>query len=304
MAAGGSKIAIYAAIIGNFTIAVMKFVASFFTGSAAMLSEGIHSLIDSFNGVLLLFGIKRSKQEPDRKHPFGYGKEVYFWSFIVAIFIFALGGGLAIYEGIEHLINPVPHDSDMVIWNYGVLGGAIIIESISFGLAFRQFRKSYPTGFLSSIRKSKDAATFAVILEDTAALLGLIIALIGVALADIFQNPLFDGLASVCIGFLLCVIALFLARETKGLLVGESAVDEDLDVVTSVIEDYKIIKHYGNIRSMHLGPDNILLAVDINFFDYVIAGEIEECVKEIEERISKAAPQFTQIYLETTDIKP
>ncbi|NNE54979.1 MAG: cation diffusion facilitator family transporter [Flavobacteriales bacterium] len=304
MAAGGSKIAIYAAIIGNFLIAVLKFIASFFTGSAAMLSEGIHSLIDSMNGVLLLYGIKRSKREPDAKHPFGYGKEVYFWSFIVAIFIFALGGGLAIYEGIDHLKHPSVIDSSMRIWNYGVLSGAIVIESISFMLAFRQFRKSYPTGFLTSISKSKDAATFAVILEDTAALIGLVIALVGVSLADVLNDPMWDAIASITIGGLLCVIALFLARETKGLLVGEGAVKQDIAKVNEILSSYTMIKHYGNMRSMHLGPNQVLLAVDINFFDHINAGEIENVVLEIETRIQEAEPRFTQIYLETTDIKP
>lgn len=301
--AGGSKVAVYAAIGGNFLISIMKFVASFFTGSAAMLSEGIHSLIDTFNGILLLYGIKRSKKEPDLKHPFGYGKEVYFWSFVVAIFIFALGGGLAIYEGIEHLLHPEPSDTSNRIWNYAVLAGAIVIESGSFYLAFREFRKSYPTGFISSIKKSKDAATFAVMIEDTAAVTGLLIALAGVILSDVTGNPMYDGSASIAIGILLCVVAIFLARETKGLLVGEAAVDEDIDIVNTVIASYEEVKHHGNVRSMHLGPDQVLLAVDVNFWDETTAGRIEEIVKDAEARIQAKAPQFTQIYLEAIDIQ-
>ena len=302
--AGGSKVAVYAAIGGNFTISIMKFVASFFTGSAAMMSEGIHSLIDTFNGILLLYGIKRSNKEPDAKHPFGYGKEVYFWSFVVAIFIFALGGGLAIYEGIEHLIHPKDGGDANGIWNYGVLAGAIVVESISFYLAFREFRKTYPTGFISSIKKSKDAATFAVLVEDMAALIGLLIALIGIFLADITGNVIFDALASIAIGVLLCIVALFLARETKGLLVGEAAIDLDIDIVNQVISSYTEVRHHGNVRSMHLGPSQALLAVDVNFWDQTPAGRIEEIVKDAEDRIRKKAPHFTQIYLEAIDIQP
>lgn len=302
--AGGSKVAVYAAIGGNLTISIMKFIASFFTGSAAMLSEGIHSMIDTFNGVLLLYGIRRSNKEPDAKHPFGYGKEVYFWSFIVAIFIFALGGGLAIYEGIEHLMHPETPEAGSHVWNYSVLAGAIVVESISFYLAFREFRKAYPTGFISSIKKSKDAATFAVMVEDTAALIGLVLALAGVFLADITGNPFYDGAASIAIGVLLCIVALFLARETKGLLVGEAAIDEDIDLVNEIISSYQEVKHHGNLRSMHLGPDQVLLAVDVNFWDQTTAGRIEEIVKDAEARIQAEAPQFTQIYLEAIDIQP
>lgn len=302
--AGGSKVAVYAAIGGNLAVSIMKFVASFFTGSAAMLSEGIHSLIDTFNGVLLLYGIKRSNKEPDAKHPFGYGKEVYFWSFVVAIFIFALGGGIAIYEGIEHLMHPEAPNGDSHAWNYGVLAGAMVVESISFYLAFREFRKTYPTGFISSIKKSKDAATFAVMIEDSAALIGLAIAFVGIFLADMTGNPVYDAAASIAIGVLLCIVALFLARETKGLLVGEAAVDKDIDIVNDIIGSYKEVRHHGNLRSMHLGPDQILLAVDVNFWDETTAGRIEEIVKDAEARIQAEAPQFTQIYLEATDIQP
>ena len=224
----------------------------------------------------------------------------------MAIFIFALGGGLAIYEGIDHLRHPIHNLADTGIdyWNYGVLIGAIVFESFSFWMAYREFRKAYPTGFFSAISKSKDAATFAVMVEDTAALAGLVIALMGVTLADVTHNPVFDGAASIAIGLLLSAVALFLARETKGLLVGESAVPEEIDTVNQILSDYGQIKHYGNLRSMHLGPDNVLLAVDINFWDSTTAGEIEELVKEIEARIVAIHPHFKQIYLETIDYKP
>jgi cation diffusion facilitator family transporter len=302
--AGNSKVAIYGAIGANLAISIMKFVASFFTGSSAMLSEGIHSMIDTCNGVLLLYGIKRSQREPDDKHPFGYGKEVYFWSFVVAIMIFALGGGIAIYEGIQHLMHPSEQGESNVLWNYGVLIGAIIAESISFYMAFREFRKANPTGFISSIRASKDAATFAVMIEDTAALIGLVIALLGVTLAQMTGDLMWDGLASVAIGVLLAGVAVFLAVETKGLLVGESAVPEDLAVISDIIDDYQEVKHFGNVRSMHLGPDEVLLTLDVNFYDDTLAGRIEEVINEMKDRLKAANPRFTRIYLETIDIQP
>lgn len=304
MSAGNSKIAIYSAIGANFLISIMKFVATSFTGSSAMLSEGIHSLIDTFNGVLLLYGIKKSNRPPTDEHPFGFGKEVYFWSFIVAIFIFALGGGIAIYEGIQHIIHPHAAEPGMVIWNYGVLIGAIVFESISFTLAFREFRKANPSGFISSIRKSKDAATFAVIIEDSAALTGLVIALLGVIISQVTGNPVYDGIASVGIGILLAGVALFLAYETKGLLVGESASKEDLSIIDEVMLKYENVKHYGNIKSMHLGPDKVILAYDVNFYDHVSAGEIEDCIEEIEKRITDKVPKFDTIYIEVNSIKP
>ncbi|MCB0761823.1 MAG: cation transporter [Flavobacteriales bacterium] len=302
--AGNSKVAIYGAISANLAISAMKFTASFFTGSSAMLSEGIHSLIDTANGMLLLYGIKQSKQAPDQSHPFGYGKEVYFWSFVVAIMIFALGGGVAIYEGIEHLLHPAVSEASNPIWNYAVLGGAIVAEGISFLVAMREFRKANPSGFFGSIKASKDAATFAVIIEDSAALIGLLLALIGVALAQFTGDPMWDALASIAIGVLLAGVAWFMARETKGLLVGESAVPEDLDVIDDVLKNYKQIKHFGNVRSMHLGPEQVLLTMDINFFDHITAGEIESIVHEIELRIKEKAPRFTRIYMETIDIHP
>lgn len=303
MAAGGSKTAIYGAIIANMLIAIMKFVAAFFTGSSAMLSEGIHSLIDSGNGMLLLLGIKKSKKEPDEKHPFGYGMEVYFWAFVVAIFIFSLGGGIAIYEGIEQILHRELPNASMVKWNYGVLISAIVFEGISFIIALKHFRKANPKGFVSSISRSKDAATFAVVIEDSAAMAGLVIALLGVFLTDITENALFDGIASVSIGVLLVSVALFLARETKGLLIGESAVEKDIDLVKSIIQPYPAILDHSNIQTMHLGPDDILLAFEIDLENSLTAGEVEDLIQEIEDKLKKANPRFKQIFIEAKSLK-
>lgn len=302
MATGGSKIAIYSAIVANFLIAVMKFVATAFTGSAAMLSEGIHSLIDTCNGLLLLLGIKRSQKEPDDAHPFGYGKEVYFWSLVVAILIFGLGGGLALYEGYDHIMHP-KHTGDVpVIWNFSVLGAAIAFESVSFGLAFREFRKGNPKGFISAIRKSKDAATFAVMVEDTAALLGLVIALVGVTLGYYTGNHFWDGAASIGIGLLLCTVAVFLIIETKGLLVGESAHADELAFIGSLVEREIHVESFGEIRTMHLGPHDVLLAFNVDFNDNINAGEVENTITRLKADITQEFPKFVQIYIQASEV--
>ncbi len=220
--AGKSKISIYGAITANVLIAISKFLAAFFTGSSAMLAEGIHSVIDTGNGLLLLLGISRSSRTADESHPFGYGKEIYFWSFVVSILIFSLGGGFAIYEGVHTLGNP--EDIENPVWNYSVLGAAMVFEGTSLIIAIREFRKSNPSGGLvSNIIKSKDPANFAVIIEDSAAVAGLLIALLGVFLSVQLENPYLDGVASLLIGAVLLGVATFLARETKNLLLGESA---------------------------------------------------------------------------------
>ncbi len=299
MAVGGSKTAIYGAIIANFAIAIAKFVAAFFTSSSAMLSEGIHSLIDTSNGMLLLLGIKKSKRLPDKEHPFGYGKEVYFWSFVVAIFVFSLGGGVAIYEGIHHLIEPTVPNSENVIWSYSVLILAIVFEGTSLIIAYKQYKKAYPSAKIRNIAESKDATTFAILMEDSAAVIGLFIALFGVFLTDMTQNPVFDASASIVIGVLLTFVAYFLARETKGLLIGESVLTKDLEKIKTVIDEYDNVEYYGNIHTMHLSPDEVLLAMDINFKDSITVGELEEIIAEIKSKIRALNPFYKYIFLET-----
>jgi cation diffusion facilitator family transporter len=270
MATGGSKIAIFASIAANLGIAVMKFIASFFTGSSAMLSEGIHSVIDTSNGLLLLLGIKKSKVPPDEQHPFGHGMEIYFWSFVVAIFIFALGGGVALYEGIKHLTEP--HNEwhvtrSMMYWNYGVLLGALIFEGASLWIGWKEFRKVHPTGIVSAMEKSKDAASVAVIIENSAAVIGLIIALTGVSLMYYFHNPVFDAISSILIGLLLSYMAYFMAKETKHLLIGESAIEEEIREIEDILSEFDELESYGNIKTMHLAPEEIMLGLHVNFKD-------------------------------------
>jgi cation diffusion facilitator family transporter len=217
-----SKKVIFAAIGGNLAIAVMKFVAAAFNGSSAMLSEGIHSLVDPGNGLLPLLGFRLSRQPADASHPFGYGKDLYFWMLIVAVLIFAVGGGMSMYEGISHLFHPNPLTNPL--WNYVVLGSAIVFEGFVWVIAFKAFRAVQGGQSLwQAVRTSKDPTTFAVLFEDTAALLGLLVALLGVYFGHQFDNPYLDGTASIVIGLILAVVAMLLAYESKGLLVGESA---------------------------------------------------------------------------------
>jgi cation diffusion facilitator family transporter len=303
MAAGGSNIAIYGAIGANLLIAISKFFASFFTGSSAMLAEGIHSLVDTGNGLLLLLGIKRSKQKPDRMHPFGYGKEVYFWSFVVSILIFALGGGFAIYEGVHALQDP--HVIEDPTWNYWVLGAAIIFEGTALYLALKTFNKSRAhksKNLIRNIIKSKDAATFAVIIEDTAAVIGLTVALIGVYLSQVLENPYLDGAASVVIGVILLSVATFLAKESKGLLLGESAHDEVIAEVDEIICANEYVIASGLPQTMHFGPDKILLIVEIDLKDNLQLLQAEKIVEQLREEIMTKKPKIKEVYIQTTDL--
>jgi len=303
MAAGGSTLSIIAAIAANLAIAILKFIASAYTGSLAMLSEGIHSVIDTTNGLFLLLGVKRSKKGVDKMHPFGHGKEIYFWSFIVAIFIFALGGGVAIYEGIKHIINPIKHTNHAnVLWSVGVILGAIVFEGSSLLYAFKQFRKKHPTGFRSALIESKDAATFAIIIEEVAALAGLVIALIGVSLTYFLDNAIYDAYASVAIGLLLTYVSIFMAKETQNLLVGETASIADLKMINDILDDYSEIEFFGNLRTMHLGPDEVMVGVEVNFNNEISILELERIVKEIKYRIRKNDKKFTHVYIESNSI--
>ena len=302
MATEGSTLSVIGAIIANLLIAVLKFIAAAFTGSSAMISEGIHSIIDTTNGLLLLLGIKRSKKGANKIHPFGQGKEIYFWSFVVALLIFAFGGGIAIYEGIKHLKHPTELDSSNVIWNYAVIIGAMIFEGSSLLYALKLFRKKNPTGFTTALEESKDAASIAVIIEETAAMIGLLIALIGVTLTHFTQNPIYDALSSIAIGILLFGVAAFLAKEMQDLLVGESISNSDMQVIRNILKEYDQLEFFGNIKTMHLGPDEVLLALEVNFKDNVTLHELEKTIADIKAKIRKIDPKFKYIYIESNSI--
>ena len=300
MAAESPK-AVYAAIAGNLAIAATKFAAAAITGSSAMLSEGIHSLVDTGNGGLLLLGIRRGRRPPDDAHPFGYGKELYFWTLIVAILIFAVGGGISLYEGILHLMNP--HPMEHVAWNYGVLGLAIVFEGFSFSVALREFRAE--TGgrpIWQSIRRSKDPTTFTVLFEDTAAMLGLLVALAGVFVGHQLDNPYLDGAASVIIGLLLGGVAVVLASESRGLLVGEGADPQTLESIRALATAEPGVERVRSPLTMYFGPHTVLLTMDIQFRPELTASEVAAVVDRVEKSIRSRHPDIKQIFIEAESI--
>lgn len=296
--AGNSKKAIYGAIAANVLIAISKFAAAFFTGSSAMLSEGIHSSVDTGNGLLLLLGLKKSKRKPDTEHPFGYGKEIYFWTFVVSILIFALGGGFAIYEGIWSLNHPEPIEN--LVWNYAVLSAALLFEGTSLYIAITTFKKSHTKSesLLQGIIHSKDSSNFAVIIEDTAAVTGLLVALLGVFLSETLQNPYIDGMASIVIGLILLVVAVFLSHESKHLLLGESAQPEIIDQIKSILNENKQVVETGALRTMHFGPDKILLVAVVKLTDDLSLQTAEEEVHGLRKKIKETIPEIVQVYIQ------
>jgi cation diffusion facilitator family transporter len=296
-----SKTAIFAAIAGNLAIAVTKFIAAYFTGSSAMLSEGIHSFVDTGNGGLLLLGLRRSKKPADANHPFGHGKEIYFWSLIVAILIFALGGGMSVYEGITHIKHP--HMSDPT-WNYVVLGFAILFESFSFYFAFKAFRGELRgAGMLKTIRASKDPTVFTVLFEDTAAMLGLLVAFVGIFLGHQLENPYLDGTASIVIGLILGVVAAVLAYESKGLLIGESVSPETLASIRAIVKDEVAVEEIKKALTMHFGPNDVLLALEVRFKKHMRSAQIAEAVTRLERRIQEAHPEIRNIFIEAKSLQ-
>ena len=300
--AGSSKKAIWSAIIANSAIAVCKFIAAFFTGSSSMLSEGIHSLVDTGNGILLLFGIKSSQKPADDKHPFGYGQEAYFWSFVVAILIFALGGGIALYEGIEHLFHP--KELKNLNWSYVVLSLAICFEGYALSVALKQFNKTRGDKSLyQALVDSKDTATSAVVIEDTAALLGLIIALVCLLLGQFTGIVYFDGLGSVLIGLLLISVSLFFAIECKGLLIGEGLMSEDVTKIENILKAEPNVNKNSRPLSLYFGPEEVLVNLDVNFIDDLNSDEIESTIDRIESNIRKELPSVKRIFIEARAIK-
>ncbi len=297
MAASGSKISIYGAILANVGIAISKFIAGSYTGSSAMLSEGIHSLVDSTNGLLLLLGIKKSQRPADKSHPFGYGMEIYFWSFVVAIMIFALGGGIAIYEGIHHILEPVEVSNIKI--NYIVLGVAILLEGASLVVALKQFQKNNGKyGLIKSMRRSKDSSTFTVIIEDLGAMVGLVVALLGLFIGDFFEIAIADGVASVIIGLILTAMAWFLAVETKGLLLGESMDQDSVALLEGVLKEHTHVTEHGLIRSVHFGPDGVMVGVDVHFDDKYTLEQIEQEIVQIEKDFKAKVPAVKYVFIE------
>jgi cation diffusion facilitator family transporter len=292
-----SKKAIIAAIAGNLAIATVKFVAAGFTGSSAMISEGIHSLVDTGNGLLLYHGLRRGARPADTEHVFGHGMEVYFWTLIVAISIFAGGGGMSIYEGITHMIHPVPLENAYV--NYIVLAVSALFEALSFSVAWRTFRSSRGSrSVVAAIRRGKDPSLFTVVFEDSAALLGLLVAFIGVLLSDLLDKPVLDGAASVVIGLILLSSAAWLAEESRSLLVGEVADPEIVAALREAAMADPAVMDLGEVLTMHLGPDQVLLNIEVQFMPQIPVEEVDAAVRRIEKRIQGPYPQVTHIFVE------
>ena len=297
MDAHGSKKVIYAALAGNTAIAAIKFAAAIFTGSSAMLSEAVHSLVDSGNQGLLLYGIRKAGKPADEDHPFGYGMELYFWTFVVAILIFAVGAGVSIYEGVHKLLDPHPIESAYV--NYIVLGVAMIFESAALFIAAKEFNKTRGRrGILAEVRASKDPTVFTVLFEDTAALLGLAAALIGIALAQALDMPIFDGIASIVIGAILTIVAILLAYESKGLLIGEAADASVRQGVRAILLNRPELLRLNEILTMHLGPRDILLNLSLDFRDNLTANDVEAAISALEIEIKAAYPEITRVFIE------
>jgi len=300
----GSRRVILAALAANLAIAAIKFIVAFLTRSAAMLAEAVHSLADTGNQILLLVGLRRSQKPADEAHPFGYGKEQYFWAFVVALMLFFVGAVVSVYEGIEKIRNPHPIERAWLI--YTILGAAIIIETISFSVALREFnrRRAPGAGMLASIRRTKDANLAVVLLEDTAALVGLVLALAGVVAAQWTGLGMFDGLASVAIGLLLAAVAFLLAFETRELLIGEAASPDAVAAIRAAVAGQPGVTAVGRVLTMHLGASSILVGVNCDFDNHLTAQEVEAAIERLEVCIRQAVPEAGRIFIEANPGHP
>lgn len=297
MAHAESKKVIFAALAGNTLIAVTKLVAASITGSSAMLSEGVHSIVDTGNQGLLLLGLKNSVRPADEAHPFGYGKEVYFWAFVVAIMIFAVGAGVSLYEGVHRLQHPEPVHN--VKLNYLVLGLSFLFEGAAWFFAFKEFNRTRGRhSLLQAVHQSKDPSTFVVLFEDSAAMLGILVAFGGIFLGQVTGWLWLDGAASVVIGLILGVTAWLLAVETKGLLIGESARPEVAAAVREMASDLPEVEAVCEVLTLHMGPDYILVNMSLDFRNDVPAGHLEEAVRTLTGRLKERFPRVKKVFVE------
>ena len=295
--ATGSKKVIYAALAGNALIAVTKFISATITGSSAMLSEGIHSLVDTGNQVLLLNGLKRAQKPPDKNFPFGYGKEIYFWSFVVAILIFGLGAGISIYEGIIHILHPEPVKTPYI--NYIVIGLAMIFEGFAWYFAFKEFTKSKGKwSYLTAVQRAKDPSIFVILFEDSAALIGLVVAFLGIFLGQITGIVYFDGAASIVIGLILAGTATWLAYETKGLLIGESANESKIKGIRELASSYEVVEHVNEVLTLHMGPEYILVNISLDFNNSATADKVEKTIEQLDNDIKRNYPLVKRVFVE------
>ena len=302
---GESPKAVIAAVLANIAIGIVKFIAAFVSGSSAMVSEGIHSIVDSGNGLLILFGMKRAERKPDLAHPFGYSQELYFWTLVVAIMIFALGGGFSMYEGISHIMHITPETAlgDPTL-NYVIIAISAVIEGVSLSVALREFNAARgSTSPLRFIREAKDPSLFTVVLEDSAAEMGLLFAFLGTLLGHLTGNPYFDGIASVLIGVLLACVAIILLRETKGLIIGEGLNGEELKQLARIVEANPNVRKCGRILTLYLGPHDLLVTIDVTFEETAERSNIDHAIDALERAIVAAFPQTTRIFIEPEDLE-
>lgn len=293
----GSNKAVVAAIAGNIAVCVIKFIAATATGSSTMLAESFHSVADSCNDSFLLLGKKRSSRPSDHAHPFGYGQELYFWSFLLAIVVFAVGAGFSFYEGISRLLHPIPLENPM--WNYVVLSLAALFEGASLVVGYRQFRlEAGSRTFWRTLRESKDPSTFSVVLEDGAALIGLAIAFAGIWAAEHFGQPVYDGVASILIGILLTAVSVVLARESKGLLLGEALDANDVHKLRELVEQCEGVERSAYPLTMYFGPEQILAAIDVQFASDLSAGGVAQTVNRIESAVRQHNGKIRRIFIE------
>ena len=299
--AGEAKAAVVAAVVGNILVAATKFVAAFFSGSAAMLSEAIHSTVDTANDSLMLYGMRRSRQPADRDHPFGYGRELYFWTLIAGILIFALGGGMSILNGVQHIAQP--HAADHVGWSYAVLGAAMLFEGGSWIYGFRAFRaERRGRGVLETIHESKNPTTFATLLEDSAALAGLVLAFAGLYASIQLDAPWLDGASSVLIGVLLCLVAIVMVYESQSLLIGEGVAGATLAALRGIVEQEAAVASVARLSTAYLGPEQIVLAIELRFRDGTSLAEIRSTLARIKAAIGDRYPRIRRVFIDTASI--
>ena len=297
MAAGSaSRKVLYAALAGNLAIALTKFAAAWWTGSSAMLSEGVHSVVDTSNQLLLLYGIRRAALPPDEEHPIGHGRELYFWSFIVALLIFSLGAGISFYQGVTHIREPVEITDPFV--NYIVLGLSFVFEGATLWIALKEFNKTRGTlGLIEAAEASKDPPSYLVLFEDSAALIGIVIAFAGTLGAHALAMPVLDGVASIGIGVVLAATSVFLARESKGLLIGEGARGRTERSIREIAGQCTGVESVNDLVTVHLAPDQVVAALSLEFRDPLTTPEIEKAVSTIERRIREKHPEVVSVFI-------
>lgn len=292
-----SKLPIFASIAANVAIATLKFIAAASSGSSAMVAEGVHSLVDCADGGLLLIGRARSRKPPDESHPFGYAHELYFWSLLVAVFFFVLGGGISVYHGVLAVLSPEPLEDPT--WNYAVLAGAALFDGSSFVIAYREFRRTADgRGFWTHLRDSKDPSQFAIVLEDGADLIGIAFAFLGVFLGHRLGMPRLDGVASIGIGLVLATVAIVLMRQTKALLLGESASPDVLARIHEIINTDGEVRAADRLLTMHLGPHDILLTTSVQLADDLSEPEVARAIMRLENRIRSAVPDVKHVCID------